>query len=84
MPKCNVCSNLFHPDWVLLVDDNIYKCVFCETDKKELVVEDTDGKPAYKVTKEQAIKDYDVYIKKIMEKEQVQNIIKGVKPDGKV
>lgn len=84
MPKCNVCSKLFHPDWVLAVDEGVFKCLFCQTDKNELTVENSDGSPAYKVSKEQAIKDYDVYIKKIMEKKGVQDIIKGIKPDVKV
>lgn len=84
MPKCTVCTNLFHPDWVIAVDENVYKCVFCQADKKELTVENEDGSPAYKVTKEQAIKNYDIYIKKIMEKDRVKDIIKGINPDKKI
>lgn len=80
MPKCTVCGNMFHPDWVLSVDDKVYKCMFCQADKKELTIEnEKTGEPVYTVTKEQAIKDYDVYIKKIMEKDTVKKIIKGDK-----
>ena len=78
MPKCTVCNKLFHPDWVISVDEGVFKCLFCQTDKKELTVEDKKtNKPLYTVTKEQAIKDYDVYIKKLMEKDNIKRLVKG-------
>lgn len=81
MPRCTVCNKLFHPDWVISVDDKVFKCLFCQADRKELTVEEEGtGKPLYTVTKEQAIKDYDVYLKKIMEKNNVQDIIRGINP----
>jgi hypothetical protein len=87
MPQCVKCRKRFHPDWTVIIDETVnpvvYKCMFCATEKNELTVEDENGAPAYKVTKEQAVKDYDIYIKQVCEKETVQELIKGQLRNGK-
>lgn len=79
MPKCVTCDQYFHPDFSVIVDEstNACKCAFCYTEKTELTVEETDGKPSYKVTKAEAIEDYRVYIAKLKDDEKVSKILTG-------
>ena len=77
MPKCVKCEKYFHPDMSVVVDEvtNACKCVFCYTDKDEIMVENEDGSPSYKVTKAEAIENYRRYIKDLKDSDKVQKVM---------
>jgi hypothetical protein len=79
MPKCVTCDQFFHPDMSVIVDEatTACKCVFCYTEKQEITVEESDGKPSYRVTKKEAIENYRVYISKLKEDDKVAKILTG-------
>ena len=82
MPKCVTCDKFFHPDMsVLLEPDNEAnkdcKCVFCYTGKSEITIEEETGRPAYKVTKREAIENYRVYVAKLKDDPKVAKVLTG-------
>jgi hypothetical protein len=58
-------------------DDKACKCVFCYIGKTEITVEESDGKPSYKVSKKEAIEDYRIYIAKLKDDEKVSKVLTG-------
>lgn len=83
MPKCVQCQNYFHPDWSVIVDEanGACKCTFCYTGKTELTIEESDGKPSYKVTKGDAILNYKIYIQDLKESEKIQKAMMKGQPN---
>ena len=82
MPKCVQCDKFYHPDFSVLMrpntEDKACKCVFCYIGKSEITIEESeDGKPAYRVTKAEAVEDYRIYIAKLKEDEKVAKILTG-------
>lgn len=77
MPKCVRCDKFFHPDMCVVVDDvtNACKCVFCYVDKQEIMVENEDGSPDYKVTKGEAIENYKRYVQDLKDSPDIQNAL---------
>lgn len=80
MPKCQICDKLYHPDWCVVVDEDTQavKCAFCYTGKDELTLEnELTGETIEKVTKDEASKNYKMYLREISEKRNVKEIIMG-------
>jgi hypothetical protein len=81
MPKCVSCDKFFHPDMSVLMrpgtEDKACKCVFCYTGKSEITVEEENGKPSYKVTKNQAIENYRIYVAKLKDDPKVSKVLTG-------
>ena len=57
------------------------QCVFCKIGKPVITIVDKKTKKETKLKKEDAIKDYKIYINKLYEKPNVQNLIK---PKGNI
>jgi hypothetical protein len=83
MPKCVKCSGVFPPEFSTLLpaeklsDEQPHMCLFCELEVKEITIEKGEGKTE-KYTREQCIKDYDVFLKQIKEKKNIaQLLVKG-------
>ena len=74
MPKCVKCHEFLHPDFCVIVDhtNNACKCVWCYTEKKEIMVEHDDGTPDYPVKKKEAIQNYKIYIQDLKDSEKIQ------------
>ena len=81
MPKCVTCDKFFHPDMSVLMrpdtEDKACKCVFCYTGKSEVTVEESNGKPSYKVTKVEAIENYRIYVAKLKDDPKVSKVLTG-------
>ena len=83
MPKCVKCLGVFPPEFSSLIPvtdlkgDQPHRCLFCEMDIKAITVEKGNGREQY--TREQCIKDYDVFLKKVKEKRSVSLLLKGQK-----
>ncbi len=77
MPKCVRCEKFFHPDMCVVVDEvtNACKCVFCYTEKQEVMIENEDGSPAYKVSREEAIENYKRYVQDLKESPDIQKTL---------
>jgi len=80
MPKCFKCGKFYHPDYCIDIapyENNSLKiCVFCKTNKKEVTIEDENGREILKVTKRDAERNYAAYIKKLTEKREIAHLIR--------
>ena len=57
MSKCQKCLDFYHPDYIVYEEirgDIVKVCAFCRLDKKELTIENEDGKVVETVNKKQA------------------------------
>lgn len=83
MPQCQVCRQLYHPDYVVVVDTvqgkDLCKCVFCKTLKDEITLKErgTDGKPVGKVTKKEANESYLRKLKELSQDEKISKLLVG-------
>jgi len=67
MPKCDKCQSLLPPDFLFdITEEGGKECWFCRTGKSKL-----STKPGENYTKEQCIKDYDIFLKKLKEKPKI-------------
>jgi len=74
MGQCAKCREFLPPQLLTDVSESEKLCLFCEVDKKEIVY-GTDRKVA---KKEQVVKDYDVFLKIVKEKNQIlKDAMKG-------
>ena len=81
MPKCVKCEKFYHPDFSVLLkpdtEDKACKCVFCYTEKNEVTVAGTDGKPDYTVNRQDAIENYRIYVAKLKDDPKVAKVLTG-------
>ena len=78
MPKCAVCSKLFHPDYCIekvIRGDNVVSCVFCHLDKNILTIDDKNGKMVKKVTKKEAQEEYLKYLYELSREPKINEIL---------
>jgi hypothetical protein len=69
MPKCIRCSCFLPPHFVERTDDNKEnECIFCRRGTKEIRYGENNEKVA---TKEETIKEYDLYLKLVKEQNEV-------------
>lgn len=62
MPKCDRCWAVMAPDFLFERKDGGKECIFCRIGKNEIQL-----KQGKKYTKEECIKDYELFLKKIKE-----------------
>lgn len=76
MPQCVKCNMFFHPDYMLLVDEQqkSQQCVWCYLDKEEVTLEDENGN-GKRVGKNEAAQKYAEFIQRTLQKPNVQRII---------
>ena len=78
MPKCQKCDSMVPPQFTFHMighenDPNALECSFCR--KGVDVIERNDGT---KYTKKECIKDYEIFLKKLAEKQNIaEQLIKG-------
>jgi len=79
MPKCYKCTNFFHPDFSLLIDqiNGIYECVFCHTGKDTITIIDKQNGNEIEVKKHHAINQYIEYLKTMSQTKNVKSIIEN-------
>lgn len=75
MPMCNNCMGMFPPNFAEKLGEKEYLCVFCKRGKDEIRYGEGNRKIA---TRKEIIKDYDLYLKKVKEKnELLKGAMKG-------
>lgn len=76
MPQCVTCRKFLGPNYCIIVNENTdeKQCVFCYTGKDEITLEDDSGGER-KITKQEAMKKYQDYLKKMYHSEKVQNLV---------
>ncbi|HSH51632.1 MAG TPA: hypothetical protein VK982_07900 [Bacteroidales bacterium] len=65
MGKCVKCDKVFHPDYMLVIDQslNAQKCVFCYLDKNSITIENEEtGEVDKIISKEDATQSYQKYL----------------------
>jgi len=85
MSRCVKCMDYFHPDLCIETNihgDNVIVCLFCYLDKKELTIEDKEGKIIEKVTKKEACIRYKRYLDDLMLNPNIAELVSGGKKDG--
>lgn len=75
MPQCTMCRHYFNSDFTIMVDDDVYKCVWCHTGNKEITIKDENTGEEKKFTKDQATRQYLAYLRRLRENPNVQKII---------
>jgi hypothetical protein len=80
MSKCVVCREYLHSDFCIekeIRGDKVISCLFCHLDKPKLTIEDENGKILKKVTKAQCIREYKMYLKRLMDNPRIVELIKN-------
>lgn len=77
MARCTSCGWYYHPDFCLMVDDDVFKCVWCYSGKKEITIKDETTGEEKKFTKEQATRQYLEYLRRLKDQPEIQRIIDG-------
>lgn len=70
MPKCVQCGGFFPPQLMRDIKDlaiTIKKCIFCVIDKDEITFPPDERGVVKKYTKEEAKKDYMIFLRKLKE-----------------
>jgi len=70
MPKCVKCGDFFPPQLMRDIKDvsiTIKKCIFCTIDKDEITLPPDEKGNIKKYTREQAKKDYTMFLRKLKE-----------------
>ena len=76
MPKCDMCWDMFPPDFFCERDDDGKECMFCRIGK-DYITMDT-GKGVRNYTKKECKKDYVEFLRMLKEKEGViEALVKG-------
>lgn len=86
-PLCAKCREFVPPEFSTLVEnskdsENDYLCHWCKIDKDYITVT-PEGKPAYRYTRNECVKDWKIFMKKLIEKRNVKNILNKVKQKEK-
>jgi hypothetical protein len=69
---------MIHPDYRVKIDefdDKVYRCAWCATNKKEITIETTDGKPQYSLTKKEAEQAYHRYLNKLTQDPKIRKLL---------
>jgi len=66
MPMCNKCMGVFPPNFTNKLGEKEYLCVFCQKGTDEISYGDRK-----KATRKEIIKDYDIYLKMVKEKNEL-------------
>lgn len=79
MSKCVKCDQFFHPDYVVIIDENTnaVSCVFCHTGNTSVTIRDEDSGEEKTVTKQEANRKYLIYLKELEENPNVKKILDG-------
>ena len=82
MGKCVQCEGMFPPHFMVDLEkkkDPPQKCAYCYLDKKEVtMVNDETGKEE-KVSKKEAIKRYNIFLKRLYETKNIQDVLQKQK-----
>jgi hypothetical protein len=73
MSLCCACQKYLHPDWFIEIEENVHRCVFCETGRQELT-KVVDGKEI-KITKQICIDDYKRYIDTLVKSDKIAELL---------
>lgn len=76
MPKCQTCTKFLGPNFCIIINEETdeKQCVFCYLEKDEITIENDDGSER-KITKEEAMRKYQEYLKDLYHSEKVQEIV---------
>ena len=78
MPKCVRCTDILPPQLMVPVvtaqDPDVTQCIFCEQGIKEVTIE-KEGQQVEKYSKEQAKKDYVLFLNQLKEKTEIAKLL---------
>ena len=78
MPKCNICNEIFHPDYLydeIFRGDNIKMCAFCKADKTKLTITNKDGTIDRIVDRKEESTKYKIFLRSLSQKEEIAKIL---------
>jgi hypothetical protein len=79
MPKCVKCDGFFPPQLMRDIEDvaiTVKKCIFCVIDKDEITLPPDENGKMRKYTREEAKKDYLMFLNKMKEKLKTEEDLK--------
>lgn len=77
MSQCVLCKNYYHPDFMLMVDEDVYTCVWCYSERNVINIEDDNTGKQRKVTKEEASRAYLEYLRQLKDHPNIKKILNG-------
>jgi len=84
MPKCVKCNKFLPPNYVEVIENSVpdfqgeypKECIFCKLNVSEVERETSQGSGKFvSYTKDQCIKDYEKFIKKLKDSRSVKDIL---------
>ena len=83
MPKCVQCEGMFPPHFMVDIEieevkeDPPQKCAFCYLDRKDVTMVNDETKEEEVITKEEAKKRYEIFLKRLSQTRNIAKILKG-------
>ena len=78
MGKCVQCEDMFPPHFMIDMEetqDPPQKCAYCYLDKKEVTMVNDETGREEKVTKKDAVKRYEIFLKKLYQSKNIQDVL---------
>lgn len=75
MGICVKCKKFLPPNFMVEVGEEKHKmCVFCKDEVDHIIIKEKTGER--KITKNEVIKEYDIMLKKLMERPNISSLLK--------
>lgn len=85
MGKCVQCEGFFPPHFMIdmeKMEDSPQKCAYCYLDKSEVTMVNDDSGKEEKVSKKEAQKRYKIFLKRLYESKNIQDVLGKAKPQN--
>jgi hypothetical protein len=82
MGKCVQCEEMFPPHFMVDLEekkDPPQKCAYCYLDKKEVTMVNEETGKEEKVSKKEAINRYNIFLKRLYETKNIQDVLQKQK-----
>lgn len=84
MPQCKRCEKYFPPQFLVQMltmpdDPEALQCIYCSENITEITLD-----KGRKYTKEQCIKDYEIFLKKLKEKKNIADVLQKGKVEQSI
>ena len=85
MGKCVQCEGFFPPHFMIdmeKIENPPQKCAYCHLDKSEVTMVNDDTGKEEKVSKKEAQKRYKIFLKRLYESKNIQDVLGKAKPQN--